>query len=363
MGDWRVGQPVFGTDLNTLMESGTITVFMMSAAPTGWTRLTDAALYNDRLLRIVSGALGPTGGSWTISGLTAPHTHGVSTVSVDPGLEGRFDSTANPTQGVVSDGSWRPSYADAIVCQRSETNWTNTDILTATKLNTVLPSGTELVLDQDVAPTGWARVTTHNDRVLRLTTGVPGTGGSWTISGLSFAHDHTINSSAADTTDQSVAPKSAVIVASPTGSSSPAVSSDGSWRPAVRDAIHVQRTEPDAATGVVLKTRHLNTIASAGTRAFFLQGTTPQGWSRDTSISDRVVRLVSGARAPNAGSWTVSGLSVASHGHTVTTANRTTDSPTNPRGTGINAAAPAVSSDGSWRPAHHDCQVASRVGV
>lgn len=363
MADWRVGQAVTGTDLNTLLENGTVMVFVQSSAPTGWTRLTDSALYNDRLVRVVSGALGPTGGSWTISGLTAPHTHGVSTLNVDTGAanEGRFDSTSNNTQAISSDGSWRPLYVDVIVCQRSETNWSNTDILTAAKLNTVLPSGTQIVVDQDVAPAGWTRNTTYNDRVIRLTTGVPGTGGSWTISGLSFAHDHAINSSANDITNSVIDAVSPLISASPTGSASPAVSSDGSWRPAVRDVIHVTRTEPDAATGAVLKTRHLNTIAPAGTRAVFLQGTTPTGWTRDTSISDRVLRLVSGTRAPNTGSWTVSGLSIASHSHSVTKVGRQTGG--TPRGSSINNATASVSSDGSWRPAHHDAQIASRVGV
>lgn len=47
------------------------------------------------------------------------------------------------------------------------------------------PSGTRMVFAQSAAPTGWTQDTTTNDRVLRTvsTTG-DGTGGSWTISGV-----------------------------------------------------------------------------------------------------------------------------------------------------------------------------------
>lgn len=56
--------------------AGTKAVFSQAAAPTGWTQTGD----NDRLMRVVSGAGGGTGGAWAISGLsteTANHTHNV----------------------------------------------------------------------------------------------------------------------------------------------------------------------------------------------------------------------------------------------------------------------------------------------
>lgn len=56
--------------------SGTKAVFSQAAAPTFWTQTGD----NDRLMRVVSGAGGGTGGAWAISGLsneTANHTHNV----------------------------------------------------------------------------------------------------------------------------------------------------------------------------------------------------------------------------------------------------------------------------------------------
>lgn len=52
--------------------------------------------------------------------------------------------------------------------------------------------------------------------------------------------------------------------------------------------------------------------APAGTRLVFDQGAAPTGWTRDTAINDRVVRIVSGTRA-DGGTWTISGLQVQGH--------------------------------------------------
>lgn len=48
-----------------------------------------------------------------------------------------------------------------------------------------LPSGARQFFDQDTPPTGWTKVTTINDRVLRVVSGARADGGSWTISGMS----------------------------------------------------------------------------------------------------------------------------------------------------------------------------------
>lgn len=48
-----------------------------------------------------------------------------------------------------------------------------------------VPAGTTMFFGQATAPTGWTQNTTWNDRVLRVVSGSgAGTGGSWTISGL-----------------------------------------------------------------------------------------------------------------------------------------------------------------------------------
>ena len=49
-----------------------------------------------------------------------------------------------------------------------------------------IPAGTVMVFFQAAAPTGWTQVVTQNDKVLRVVSGAgAGTGGSWTISGIS----------------------------------------------------------------------------------------------------------------------------------------------------------------------------------
>ena len=63
--------------MEDFIPNGTVMCFFQSAAPTGWTKLTSQ---NDKVLRVVSGTGGGTGGVWaTASGLTTDsqgaHTH------------------------------------------------------------------------------------------------------------------------------------------------------------------------------------------------------------------------------------------------------------------------------------------------
>lgn len=151
------------------IPSGTRMVFAQATAPTGWTQVTEL---NDRLLRIVSGAGGGTGGDWAISGISvdettltedqipehyhylftkdgsdasayqmdAPgngerhvadhashpgdqdYTMSAATTGDSPTL-GRTstvgsESAAGHTHSVSTGSDWRPSYADVIVCEK-----------------------------------------------------------------------------------------------------------------------------------------------------------------------------------------------------------------------------------------------------
>ncbi len=141
--------------------SGTQIVFFQASCPSGWTQ---NAGYNDLMMRIVSGAGGGTGGSWTISGLssaaagehshTGPgHTHSMprdgwglqysdnptgrllivtsNTGGYDPEWAAYSDNTTgaagNGATGnagshnhtISSDASWRPAYLNAIICQKN----------------------------------------------------------------------------------------------------------------------------------------------------------------------------------------------------------------------------------------------------
>lgn len=111
------------TDLG--IEAGTKMVFFQASAPTGWTQ--DASV-NDRVLRVVSGTGGGTGGSWTISGLTVAghsltiaqlpsHDHGGNTGAggshshtASTGSAGAHTHTARLTDG---DGGGFTNEADS----------------------------------------------------------------------------------------------------------------------------------------------------------------------------------------------------------------------------------------------------------
>lgn len=127
-------------------------VFVQAAAPSGWTGLDDAS---DRVLSVVtttSATGGATGGSWTISGLSASVTVGSTTLSTsqipshnhsyeraensaksgnnnDVFADNNSTSTGNAGGGgshshsgsasLSSTGAWRPAYQNVIVCTKN----------------------------------------------------------------------------------------------------------------------------------------------------------------------------------------------------------------------------------------------------
>lgn len=65
-------------NLGNLMPAGSIALFVQATAPVSWTKIAGA---NDRMLRVVSGTGGGTGGTQLISsGLTLMHTHSLTAV-------------------------------------------------------------------------------------------------------------------------------------------------------------------------------------------------------------------------------------------------------------------------------------------
>jgi hypothetical protein len=122
----------------------------------------------------------------------------------------------------------------------------------------------------------------------------------------------------------------------------------------------------------------------AGTKLLFPQASAPLGWTKDTDVDDRVIRVVSGTGGATAGSWTISGLTngntgstaltlaqIPSHNHTITVGGgtlgtgshvargTTTDGTktTSSSGSGNSHAhtGPAISSSGAWRPSNLSC--------
>lgn len=125
-------------DIGTMIPATTVCVFFQSAAPTGWTQVNS---HNDKIIRVVSGTGGGSGGStaftscWTASttGAEASHTHLVSGDSGDGNVTGAgalFDAGAIPhrhtisiTSGAGSSHShsvtaYAPQYIDAIICSK-----------------------------------------------------------------------------------------------------------------------------------------------------------------------------------------------------------------------------------------------------
>lgn len=92
-----------------------------------------------------------------------------------------------------------------------------------------------------------------------------------------------------------------------------------------------QETDPTFGTGLVgvwqrdgalLYRLASGTISSIdhlpeGTKMIFAQASAPTGWVLDTDVNDRVLRMSSTAGAGTGGSWTISGLAVDAHTHSI----------------------------------------------
>jgi hypothetical protein len=123
--------------------AGTKMVFFQAAAPSGWTK---DVTHNDKMLRVVSGSGGGSGGNWTISGLTVggtaltiaqmpAHTHTYNRIdgstyvvgsgayakvtNIYSGDTGSTGSGATHTHSISANGAWRPLYIDVIVCTKN----------------------------------------------------------------------------------------------------------------------------------------------------------------------------------------------------------------------------------------------------
>ena len=146
---------IYSSDQVVLSAPATTPFLLVaSTAPTGWTQVTT---WNDRVLRVVSGATGgTTGGSWTISGGVPAHTHtgpshthdlvnagdlhadrgtpshigGVTvsggellTLTTQYGTNSQNASSTTSASGTGATGSsgpWVPQYVDVIACTKNQ---------------------------------------------------------------------------------------------------------------------------------------------------------------------------------------------------------------------------------------------------
>lgn len=116
------------------------------------------------------------------------------------GTEAKFPGTdtANPVyryRGLKGATGARPAAGDygmyfdttrSVLQRDNGTSWED--------IGVAIPSGTVMVFYQASAPTGWTKVTTHNDKVLRVVSGSGGGSGGTIATSTSLAHSHTVDS-------------------------------------------------------------------------------------------------------------------------------------------------------------------------
>jgi microcystin-dependent protein len=72
------------------------------------------------------------------------------------------------------------AFTDSVSSTSTTTIATPNSVKTAydTAISSAVPTGTVMLFQQTSAPTGWTKLTTHDNKALRVVSGTPGTGGS-----------------------------------------------------------------------------------------------------------------------------------------------------------------------------------------
>ena len=96
-----------------------------------------------------------------------------------------------------------PNVSGAVTATHTELNYV--DGVTSniqTQLDSLIPSGTRMLFQQTAAPTGWTKVTDHNNKALRVVSGTVTTGGTRSFTGSFQSHTPagTISNSVSGTT-------------------------------------------------------------------------------------------------------------------------------------------------------------------
>ncbi len=254
---WLDMDAVAENNKDDLLPAGTNCIFFQAAAPTLWTK---EVANTDKALRVVSGTGGGTGGSDLLSAaIVLAHTHSAShthdlpnhshvldnTVSAasfdteDPiigtgdilmsvGAAGGFsagDQVKNitDTSGLKTSDATDPTddsqlsnvslaFIDVIVCSKDAGSYVDLSSTFEPRLLIVwqdwdqkaenskfenIPAGTVIPFFQSAAPTAWTKLTTQNDKALRVVSGSGGgAGGSAATSAtITLAHAHTFSAS------------------------------------------------------------------------------------------------------------------------------------------------------------------------
>lgn len=262
-----------------LMPAGSIMIFGQPAAPTGWTKISSI---NDRMLRIVSGVGGGSGGTQLVSsGVSLAHTHSLASVADHthsfPAHTHNLGTAGSVSGALVANGSY--AYVQ----------------------DSIAGGGLMAQCEQTLGlPT--SAVTVYKSR--SLNTG----GGNTDAQG---GHTHSIVSQLADFTLSYVD----VIQCSKDSTGAPYTYTDYTAEFAWKKLVTYQRLNTLAKNDAYVQ-YHTTPV---GTQTFFFMASPPAGWTKLTAQNDIALRMVSGGSGGSVGggSHTVSSNIPLAHTHTV----------------------------------------------
>lgn len=259
---------------NNGWQTSTKGVFYQSAAPTGWTKDTSQ---NDKLLRIVSGAGGGTGGSKAPStSFSINHTaHSIS-------------ASGTHTHDFSSHIHQLGSVADALGTQIGATTQMVTD------------NGSGFL--KHAGNSGSSPGTSYKNRVAAqgsITTGADGN------------HSHGGSTTGAALTDFTIAYADVIVCTKDTSSGF----TDLNDTFAHNDKIDFDPFDIFADNDQFNKAR----LTPSGTEMVFGQAAAPTGWTKDVSVNNKALRIVSGSGgATGGGSFDIGTAIVLAHSHSIT---------------------------------------------
>lgn len=260
---------------------GTKTIFFQAAAPSGWTK---SVALNDKIIRVVTGAGGGSGGSHALS-TPIPMAHATHTIPSQAGHTHTIDHI-HFLGGVTPSSGLRTS-------------------LTGNRVGT---SASSPGVDMSVQPASGGSGSDSQHHWFR-TSANPNS--SPTLA-ANAAHDHAGATTGSRLTDLALAYLDVIIC---TKDASAWTYSDETETWASGADVLYERLEVLAANDKYNK----NYLTPFGSVTMFGSAAAPTGWSRDTTHDNKVLRVVSGSGGGTGGTAGLSnGISV-SHTHTIPT--------------------------------------------
>lgn len=266
-------------NLANLMPSGSLMIFGQSSAPTGWTKNISLT---DRMLRVVSGAGGGSGGSALMSsGLSLAHTHSLTTIP------DHTHTIPNHSHSLTNAGSVSTAIEANFAYGYIQDSIAGGGILAFCDQTFGLPTSSVVVYEPTSTNTG---------------------GGN---TGAAGGHTHALPIALADVTLAYVD----VIKCSKDSSGSPDayinLTSEFSWK----KLVSKQRLNNLAKNDSYIE---YHTTPTA-TQAFFFMPAPPIGWTKNTTQHDKALRMVDGSSggSPGGGAQLVSASITLAHTHTV----------------------------------------------